>query len=118
MLEATIQRARSEYQRGLRLAQGGSMIVKTPYILPAALRCFFHVYEEHLGTYGFRVRRHVLVGPETTGCERIVGPDEPVTVGNDFVVDRTWCRSCAAAVDAESKRRRSPSTRPHSERTT
>jgi hypothetical protein len=107
-VNAMIQGAKSEYQRGLRLAQGGSMIVKALYILPAAIRCFFHVYEERLGTYGFRVRRHVLISPEKTGCERVIDLNEHVTVGNDIIVDRTWCRSCVAAVDAESKRGHSP----------
>lgn len=116
-INAMIQSAKSEYQRGLRLAQGGSMIVKALYILPTAIRCFFHVYEERLGTFEFRVRRHVLIGPGKTNCDRAVSPDEPVIVGNDIVVDRTWCKACAAAVDAESKRGHAPTKAPPPERT-
>jgi hypothetical protein len=68
------------------------------------------------------VRRHVLIRPGKTSCDRVIGPDEPVTVGNDIAVDRTWCTTCVAAVDAESKRGHSPTKvplpQPFTERTT
>lgn len=107
-VNAMIRVARSAYLRGLRLAQGDLLIMEAGRVIPAAIRCFFHVYKERLGTYGFRVRRHVLTHSWKAGCDRIIFPEEPVTVGNNIVVDRTWCRSCAAAVDAESKRGHSP----------
>jgi hypothetical protein len=87
------------------------------YVLPPAIRCFFHVYEERIGTYGFRVLKHVLVYPGnarpgmTTGCECDVHPHEYVIVSNNIVVDRTWCRACVAAVDRESRRGHSPTRR-------
>lgn len=84
------------------------MITKTRYILPAAIRCFFHVYEEHLGTYGFSVKKHVLVSPGKTVCGRDVGLDECVNVVNGVVVDRDWCRTCAAAVDTKERRGHAP----------
>ena len=84
------------------------MIMKTRYILPSAIRCFFHVYAEHLGTYGFSVKKHVLVSPWKTACGRDVGLDEYVTVGNDAIIDRRWCRVCAAAVDAKMRHDHGP----------
>ena len=89
------------------------MVMKTRYIIPAAIRCFFHVYEERLGTYGFGVKKHVLlVSPRKTACGRDVGPDEYVTVGNgDIVVDRDWCLTCAAAVNSKLRRDQAPAER-------
>ncbi len=82
------------------------------FVIPSAIRCFFHVYEEPIGTYGFRVRRHVLATPDPhtikTGCDRAVDSHAYVTIGNDIVVDRTWCRECAATVAAESRRGHTP----------
>jgi hypothetical protein len=83
------------------------------YVLRSAIRCFFHVYEERVGTYDFRVLKHVLIYPGTardpmTGCNRDVDPHEYVTVSNDIIVDSTWCRTCAAAVDKEALRGHSP----------
>ena len=82
------------------------MFMMTRHVIPAALRCFFHVYEERLGTYGFRVLNHVLVRP--TSCDLDVGPHEYVAVGNDIVIDRTWCKTCVAAVDTEARRGHAP----------
>jgi len=87
--------------------------VQVRYVLPSAINCFFHVYEEPLGRYGLRVLRHVLMFPGShraailrTGCKQIVGPYDYVTVTySDLVTDHTWCRTCAAAVAAESNRR-------------
>jgi hypothetical protein len=84
------------------------------FVIPSAIRCFFHVYEEHLGTYGFRVRRHVLATPGpgqhtlALGCDRDVDPHEYVIIGNNITVDRTWCRTCAATVAAEARRGHTP----------
>jgi hypothetical protein len=83
------------------------------FVLPSAILCFFHVYEEHVGTYGFRVSRHVLTPALKTGCDRSVDPHAYVTIGNDIAVDRTWCRACAAVVAAESKRGHTPSSEDH-----
>lgn len=89
--------------------------VQVRYIIPEAIRCFFHVYEERVGTYGFSVLKHVLVYPGqyarpmmNTGCDRALDRYEYVAVSNDIVIDRTWCKACAAAVEEESKRGHSP----------
>lgn len=88
--------------------------VQVCYVIPSAINCFFHIYEETLGTYGFRVLRHVLGYPGQhasvgkTGCDQDVDQHAYVTVSNDIVVDRTWCRACAATVDKEDRRRNSP----------
>jgi hypothetical protein len=99
------------------------------HILPSAINCFFHVYEERIGTYGFRVLKHVLACPAQyarlagdlrqtcgrpvmkTGCKRAVDPHAYVTVGNDIVVDRTWCKGCAAIVNEEMLRGHAPTQR-------
>lgn len=85
------------------------------YVIPSAINCFFHVYEERVGTYGLRILKHVLVCPGQyarpvmkTGCDRAIDQHEYVTVSNDIVVDRTWCKACADAIDEESKRGHSP----------
>jgi hypothetical protein len=86
--------------------------VQVRYVIPSAICCFFHVYEEHVGTYGFSVLKHVLVYPEMkTGCDRDLDRYEYVAVSNDIVVDRTWCKACAATVDEESQRGHSPTRR-------
>ena len=89
--------------------------VMARYVIPEAIQCFFHVYEERIGTYGFRVLKHVLVCPGQyasstmkTGCDRTLDQCAYVAVSNDIVIDRTWCMACAAAVGEESKRGHSP----------
>lgn len=87
------------------------------HVLPAAIRCFFHVYEEPLGNHAFGLMRHVLVAPGSpasimkTGCERIMDPRDYVHVTNDIVVDRTWCMTCAAVVASEERRGHAPTPR-------
>ena len=88
------------------------------YVIPSAIHCFFHVFEERVGAYGFSVLKHVLVYPGQyaqpvmkTGCDRYLDGYEHVTVSNDIVVDRTWCKACAAVVDEESRRGHSPTKR-------
>lgn len=90
------------------------------YILPSAIYCFFHVYEERIGTYGFRVLKHVLACPGRyarpvmkTGCKRVVDQYAYVTVGNDIVVDRSWCKDCVAVVNEEALRGHSPDIEIH-----
>lgn len=83
------------------------------HVLPAAIRCFFHVYEEPIGNYALSVLRHVLVEPDSslkmkTGCQRVVDSHLHVTVTNDVVVDRAWCRTCAAVVAREALRGHAP----------
>jgi hypothetical protein len=89
--------------------------VMVRYVLPSAIKCFFHVYEERLGRYGLSALRHVLAFPGQyarpvmkTSCNWIVDQYDYVTVTNDIVIDHTWCRTCVEAVAAESKRRHSP----------
>lgn len=101
------------------LLEHSSERVMVRHVLPAAINCFFHVYEERLGRYGLRVLKHVLVFPDQyeyvrlemkTGCDWIVAPYAYVTVTNDVVVDRTWCKTCATSIAAESKRGHSPNS--------
>ena len=86
-------------------------------VLPSAIRCFFHVYEEPIGKYGLLVLRHVLAsgppqsGPLKTGCHWAVDPYDYVTVTNDIIVDRTWCKACTAVIDAEARRGHAPTPR-------
>jgi hypothetical protein len=84
--------------------------VQIRFIIPSAIHCFFHVYEERIGTYGLRSIKHVLAYPGQyarvmkTGCRRTVGPHEYVSIGNDISVDRSWCRGCAEIVREETRR--------------
>lgn len=94
------------------------MLMEVRYVLPEAINCFFHIYEERVGTYGFRVLRHVLACPGAytrpvmkTGCKRYVDQYTRVTVSNDIVIDRTWCRGCVAIIAEESLRGHSPHRR-------
>jgi len=78
------------------------------HVLSTATRCFFHVLEEPVGTYALRVQRHVLTSAgrdARTGCDRSVDPLAFVTVTNQVVVDRSWCRTCADIVAEETRRR-------------
>jgi hypothetical protein len=43
-----------------------------------------------------------------TGCKRAVDPHAYVTVGNDIIIDRTWCKTCAAIVHEEAQRGHAP----------
>jgi hypothetical protein len=111
--DRTAQGAR--VSRLLKILPAGRERVMVRYVLPSAINCFFHVYEEHLGKYGLRVMRHVLVFPGRyaqpvmkTGCNWIVDQYDFVTVTNDVVVDRSWCKTCATAVDTEVRRGHAP----------
>jgi len=97
-------------------------LIQARHVLPSAIKCFFFVYEEHLGKYGLRVLKHVLVYPQPlapselkTGCDWTLDPHDRVIVTSEVVVDRDWCRTCAAAVDAESRRRHGHTPNPQEE---
>jgi hypothetical protein len=78
--------------------------VQARNMMPSALQCFLHVFEERVGTYGFLVVRHILISPLWTGCDRPIAPGALVQVGND-VVDRSWCRSWLERVHGQRFRR-------------
>lgn len=69
---------------------------KIRFLLPSAINCWFHVYEEP--TRGFGVQRHILSERTKTACARLLTHDDTVLVGIPIVLDRTWCRTCAVAV--------------------
>jgi hypothetical protein len=76
------------------------------FVIPAAIRCWFHVHEERVGRFGMQVQRHILATPprgsrilvDRTPCDRILSLDAEIIVPDRIALDRSWCRICAARV--------------------